>query len=320
MNIDLLREAIRPLDLTVPFIPSAEEQLYLNFYGLHFQHTMPTVEQYFGYIACNDQRIACHYFANHNATRTCFVVHGYMDHAGLFGKVIDYLLHRGCNVVAMDFPGHGLSTGTQASIDSFGDYVLVLRQCLEFFYQKTTTPWHVVAQSTGGAVVMDYLLSQQYDETTGPFDKVLLLAPLVRPKKWLSVRILHWLLKGFVSSIKRPFSANSHDADFVRFMQEEDPLQTKRMPLQWISAMLQWEKRFRTLSWSEMEILVVQGEGDQTVDWKHNLKIIQEKFPQAKQFRIKNARHHLAREDQHHFERVTQAADIYFDRRNTPRD
>ncbi len=320
MNIEQLRAELRPLDLSVDFSPGIEEAAYLDFYGVHFEQSIDNVKQYLGYIDCDQYKIACHYFANQQATRTCFVIHGYMDHVGLFGKVIDYLLHRGCNVVAFDLPGHGLSTGEPASINSFGEYVLVLRQCLDFFYQKTTAPWHVIAQSTGGAIVMDYLLSQQYDERTGPFDKVLLLAPLVRPAGWLKIKIAHALLKPFISSTKRNFAANSHDKAFLHFMQHEDPLQVKRMPVQWITAMLQWVKRFKQLSWNEMEILVVQGEGDTTVDWKYNLQAIRDKFPNFKQFRIKDAGHHLAREDGEYFERVIQAADIYFDRRKTPRD
>lgn len=319
MNIDQLRNELRPLDISVPFTPSDEELGYLDFYDIHFQKKIASVEQYLGYLSCNNFRIACHYFANHNASRTCFIVHGYTDHVGLFGKVINYLLHRGCNVVAIDLPGHGLSSGESASIDSFGDYVLVLRQCLEFFYQKVPAPWHAIGQSTGGAVVMDYLLSQQYDEQTGPFDKVLLLAPLVRPAGWQKIRVAHWILKGFVRGIKRGFSNNSHDEDFLHFVKHQDPLQPTRTSLAWISAMLQWNKRFKDLSWSDMEILIVQGEGDKTVDWKYNLAAIQNKFPQAKQFRIQDARHHLACESEPYFERVSQAADIYFDRRSSKR-
>lgn len=320
MNVDRLRNALRPLDLSVPFSPTAEECQYLDFYDIHFQQAIDSVDQYMGYLDSGEFKIACHYFANHGATRSCFIVHGYMDHSGLFGKIIEYLLQRGCNVVVFDLPGHGLSTGVPASVESFGDYVLALRQCLDFFYQKTATPWHVVAQSTGGAVVVDYLLSQQVDEDTGPFEKVLLLAPLVRPAAWLKVRLGHALLKNILSSIKRSFAPNSHDAAFMHFMQFEDPLQVKRMPVRWIGAMIEWEKRFRNLSWSDMEILVVQGEGDQTVDWKYNLQALRDKFPNMKQFRIKDAGHHLARESEAYFERVIQAADLYFERRKQSRD
>ena len=319
INIAKLRAEIKPLDLSQPYLPSVDEQVYLAFYGIDFQQSLESVAQHFGYLSSVDlsgkqQRIACHYFKNENAARTCFIVHGYMDHSGLYGKLIHYLLHRGCSVVMIDLPGHGLSTGEPATINSFGDYNLALRQCIDYFHQKTPAPWHIVGQSMGGAIVMDYLLSQQAEDK-GVFDKVLLLAPLVRPAGFLGVRLAHWTLKGFVTSIKRNFKINSHDADFVDFMMHKDPLQAKRIPVQWVTAMLQWQKRFQQLSWSEMEVLIIQGEGDKTVDWQFNLNCIRKKFPQAKQFRIKEARHHLAREDDYYFERVTQAADIYFDRR-----
>ena len=319
IDIEKLRDEIKPLDIGQPYIPSAEEKAYLAFYSINFQTSLEHVVQYFGHLPSIDlsgdqQRIACHYFENANAARTCFIVHGYMDHTGLYGKLIHYLLHRGCSVVMIDLPGHGLSTGAAATINSFGDYNLALRQCLDCFHQKTAAPWHVIAQSMGGAIIMDYLLSQQNDDT-GVFDKVLLLAPLVRPAGWFGVRLAHWTLKGFVSSIKRNFKINSHDMAFIDFMENKDPLQAKRIPVQWVTAMLQWEKRFQQLSWSEMEVLVIQGEGDETVDWRFNLECIRQKFPQSKQFRIKEARHHLVREDDYYFERVTQAADIYFDRR-----
>ena len=116
MNIEKLRSEMKPLDVSQPYIPSADEEAYLAFYGIDFQQSLAHVRQYFGHLPSIDlsakpQRIACHYFENINAARTCFIVHGYMDHTGLYGKLINYLLHRGCSVVMMDMPGHGLSSG-----------------------------------------------------------------------------------------------------------------------------------------------------------------------------------------------------------------
>ncbi|MBT8140087.1 MAG: alpha/beta hydrolase [Gammaproteobacteria bacterium] len=319
MNVVELKKQLRPLELDGAYSHSEQEKGYFDFYDINFSKKLDRVKHHLGYIKCNDYRIACHYFENAGAERTCFVVHGFMDHVGLFRKVIEYLLHRGCNVVMFEFPGHGLSSGKPASIDSFGDYVLVLRQVLEFFYKKVDTPWHVVAQSMGAAVVMDYLLSQQYDEDTGPFDKVLLLAPLVRPKKWRRARIGARVLRGWMPSIRRTFAINSHDKEFLRFVRTQDPLVIKRIPIKWITAMINWGRRFKELSWGENVLLVVQGDEDDTVDWRYNQKKIAEKFPKSRFMPIKGARHHLAHESDEYFQRVVQAADIYFERRSTPR-
>ena len=212
----------------------------------------------------------------------------------------------------------GLSDGKTATIQSFGEYVLVLRRCLEFFYKKVPSPWHVVAQSMGGAIVMDYLLSQQVDEESGPFERVLLLAPLLRPSNWLGVKLLRFLLRPLRTRVRRKFTDNSHDAEFVEQI-KNDPLASRYIPVAWVSALKHWIKRFHQLSWSQTEVLVVQGTGDGTVDWKYNLKVIGNKFPRAKFMQIKDARHHLVGESPAYFERVTQAADIYFDRRKNPR-
>ena len=50
MNVDRLRNALRPLDLSVPFSPTAEECQYLDFYDIHFQQAIDSVDQYMGYL------------------------------------------------------------------------------------------------------------------------------------------------------------------------------------------------------------------------------------------------------------------------------
>lgn len=320
MKIDQLKAATQPLDIESDRDHSALEREYFDYYDINFSAKLTQVNHYFGYLDCDKYRIACHYFKNAGATRTVFIVHGYTDHVGLYGKLINYFLHRGCCVVAMDLPGHGLSSGAAISIDSFGEYGIVLRHCLEYFYKKAPSPWHAVGQSMGGAIFMDYLLSQQLDEQTGPFDKVLLLAPLVRPTGWGMIKSLHWVLRGWVPSIKRKFSDESHDQAFNEFQRNKDPLQARRLPIKWVTAMIQWEKRFHDLSWGDNAILVLQGDADGTVDWKHNQSVIAQKFPKSRFMPIKGAKHHLARESDEYFQRVTQAADIYFERRRSPRD
>ena len=51
------------------------------------------------------------------------IVHGYLDHTGLYGHLIKQLLERQLTVVCFDLIGHGLSSGEPASIDSFDQYV-----------------------------------------------------------------------------------------------------------------------------------------------------------------------------------------------------
>ena len=42
--------------------------------------------------------------------------------------------------------------------------------------------------------------------------------------------------------------------------------------------------------------LVIQGQGDMTVDWRHNLGVLQAKFDQPELIILPEARHHLVNE------------------------
>lgn len=124
---------------------------------------------------------------------------------------------------------------------------------------------------------------------------MVLLAPLVRPKNWLQVRVAHQLLHRFVDHLPRKFAPNSSDGDFLKFLQT-DPLQSKILPVGWIGALKQWLPNFLRRPGQSRELLILQGDNDGTVDWKYNLKRLQQMFPSAVVHMIPGAGHHLANE------------------------
>lgn len=83
--------------------------------------------------------------------------------------------------------------------------------------EKVRQPWFAVGQSTGGAILIDYLLSNQHNQQTSEFRKVVLLAPLVRPAGWLGAKLLHSIAKPFISRWRRVFAENSSNSRFLRF-------------------------------------------------------------------------------------------------------
>lgn len=303
---------LQPLDLDQPFTADSRCQAYLDFYQLNFAAQMEHVNHQMGYIDSHPYKIACHYFSVQEPIKTCFIIHGYMDHSGLYYKIIDHLLQKNINVVAADLPGHGLSSGAQATINDFSTYYKTLRDVFHVFSQAVAQPCCLIGQSMGGAIVMDYLLQIPPREAKLSFSEVVLLAPLVRPKGWLGIRFAHALLASFTSSIKRNFSVNSHDKVFLDFLKYQDPFQTKRLSVQWVGAMLAWQKRFHQLTPSPINLTVVQGDDDQTVDWRFNVKAIARQFPNAAFCMIKDGRHHLAGENGVYFEQVLKAIDQHF--------
>lgn len=225
---------------------------------------------------------------------TLVILHGYYDHMGLYRHVVDWGLQMGFAVLACDLPGHGLSSGPRASINEFDEYQAMLRGLLhEAATLELPQPWHLLGQSTGAAIVLDYLLNQPEQAALG---RSILLAPLVRPRSWGWSRLSYEVMRRFVTQIPRTFSENSGDPEFLSFVQSNDPLQPDILPTAWVGALARWIPRIEGAAASRHSPLVVQGDADMTVDWQHNLAVLQRKFAAPEILRLPGARHHLVNE------------------------
>lgn len=309
MDVEAVKAILKPLNLSDTRVVSEAELEYYRFYGIDFEARRSDVNHFFGSLDLAGFDIACHYYELNQSTATCFILHGYYDHSALYKHMIDYCLSRNMSVVIYDLPGHGLSSGEPAAIKSFEDYQQVLQGVIEFFQPKVSGPSYVIGQSTGGAITMDYILSH----SDHPFEKAVLLAPLFKPVGWgLSARFVD-LIRPFISSMPRVFTSNSNDKEFVRFLEHDDPMQYRRLSLQWVSALKKWMKHFLSLNKSEQSVLIIQGKKDLTVDWRYNLPIIEQKFPQAQVVYINKGCHHLVCESQAVREEFYQAMDGYLE-------
>jgi lysophospholipase len=278
---------------------------YLAYYGLDFSSEFPAVRHSLGGCDSGDHRLAVQCWQLPGARDTIHLVHGYFDHTGLFGHLVRFALARGSNFVAFDLPGHGLSSGPRAEIDDFAEYrqaIADVLHCTRFL----DGPRHVIAQSTGGAAVMDFLQLE-----SPVFDRVVLLAPLVRPHAWGRVRLSHSLLHRFVDSVPRRFAENSQDANFLAFLRE-DPLQHDLIPVCWVGALRRWLKSFRKQPPCSLPLLVAQGDNDGTVDWRYNLREIRRLFPMAREVFIEGGRHHLVNESEGLREELLRRLEDYF--------
>lgn len=314
---DRLHQQIRPFSVAEPFVPGDAEQTYFHFYGIDFERKIPGVSHYFGHFSSGKYDIVAHYFsvdpqdpaAPKQSRGTCFLFHGYFDHAALFANLIEYCLRRRLNVVIYDLPGHGLSTGERVSIPSFSEYLVVMRDALKLFADIAPQPWHAIGQSTGGAMLMDYMLQ----ELAPGFEKVVLLAPLLRAAEWRWIRVAYWVGQKFLERVPRKFGVNSSYGPFMQFIEHEDPLQTRYISVRWVDALLRWESRFDYFAPVDKPILIIQGQRDTTVDWRFNIPAIRGKFPRAKYLPLRDAYHHLANESQEIRQKIEAAMDLYFD-------
>jgi alpha-beta hydrolase superfamily lysophospholipase len=316
-DIAELRASLPAIDFGIVSAPVGQLHTYCQFYGLDIDSLISDsaqiIQHSVGYFPAAGFRIACHHFQQEGARGSVFVLHGYYDHTGLYGHLIRYLLSKRLNVVAYDLPGHGLSTGAQASIDTFAQYGDVLAECLQRARAAfVPQPWHFVGQSTGATIIMDYCLRLENQAPEAP-SKVVLLAPLVHPRAWQRGQLLHTLLKHFVTGVRRDFADNSSDKEFLHFVRNVDPLQSRKLSARWVGGLKQWLRAFEQLPPSGLPVQVIQGAADTTVEWRYNLRRIQEKFPRADMHMLADARHHLVNESPAIRARLFQIMDAIFD-------
>lgn len=270
-------------------------QSYRTHYGLNFDSASA---HSLGIFESESYKIVCQYFAAASAKPrgTAFLLHGYFDHSGIYGNLIQHCLQLGFSVVIFDFPGHGLSSGPVASIDSFREYNQAFRNCLFAAQQQgVAQPWIAIGQSTGGAIIIDSLLENKLLDKFS-FQRLLVLGPLLRPQRWSRSRLFFAISRWFVPASVRKFSNNSHDQEFLQFLRQDDSLQSQYLLRNWILAMIDYQRRFARSAGSDEKLYIIQGTGDGTVDWQYNLPKILEKFPASKTYLIDDAYHHLINE------------------------
>lgn len=242
-----------------------------------------------------DARIVAQAFCPSSAHSCALLCHGYYDHVGLYGYLIEYLLSRGVAVITFDQLGHGLTSGERVAIGGFDEYVAATDAVLASAKRLglvAEAPSHWLGQSMGAAVLLEYFQQHKVTQVEG---EIVLLAPLVRPYAWPINRWVFALVKLVVAERRRTLGNNADNPDF-HALQRNDPLQAHVLPVRWVQAMVNWFERFERYPASPLAPKIIQGYADRTVSWRHNLKVMRQRYPDAAVRILPAARHHLVNE------------------------
>jgi alpha-beta hydrolase superfamily lysophospholipase len=311
MAFAALHSVLEPLTFSIEEdseVTNPELKEYLEFYSIDFAKHYD-VSHRMGNISAEGFDIATHYWHFKAARGTVYIFHGHFDHVGLYGHIIRWCLSEHYNVVAIDFPGHGLSTGKRASIESFDQYGAILTTLVALCSKKLRSPHYCIGQGTGAAAIMNMM----WVHGKRPFAKMAFLAPLVRPQDWSKGNFKYFLDRIFSRTVKRRFVVNSGDDEFIKFVRTKDSLQSKRIPVKWITAMKQWAAAFPSRPTEIISPLVIQGTNDITMDWKYNTKQVAARFPNGTVKYLVAANHHLANETEGLRNKILQEIKAYFD-------
>ncbi|MBP1932749.1 alpha/beta hydrolase [Ammoniphilus resinae] len=281
---------------------SKEIMDYLKYYQLDIEG----IEYNYGFTRYVGEKIFVQSFKPASPKATVFLIHGYLDHTGTLKNVIHHLTKKQYHVISFDLPGHGLSSGTRASIDNFTIYYSVFQHLLGICHQ-VKGPVHLIAHSTGSSVAMEYLFRQD-----SIFSKIIFICPLVRCKPWHLSKMGYVLFNPFLKEMNRVFRQNSSDLDFQEFI-KNDPLQNRKVALRWIGALIDWNKTLMDRSRVKDELLVIQGDKDSTVDWKYNLQFIKKRFTNSSISLIHGGNHQLLNEEKTILDRVFLTIDHYME-------
>lgn len=266
---------------------------YRTFYQLDAISDPSDVQHRIGTISSGNYRLAVQYWLPEKALATVLVVHGYYDHLGLYRHVIRYFLEQGYAVLGFDLPGHGLSSGARAVIHDFDEYGQTIHDVMRIAREHLPPIELGFGQSTGCTAWMNYLMAG----FPTPVERLILLSPLLRPHRWQQQgRWVYAILHRWIRSVPRTFQANSADREFLQFCRKKDPLQPRLLTVAWVGAMKNWLERFATQPPIGTPALILQGQQDNTVDWRFNIPQILRKMPHAQLHYIGEARHHLANE------------------------
>ena len=281
---------------SLPDSHGPQQDAYFRYYKLNFPQAR---HHHCGFLSLGEFTIPVHYWRRGDEAGkpsmkgTALIVHGYYDHVGLYSSLIDFCLSQGLDVIAYDLPGHGLADGDPAAIQDFQQYDAVFTGLLSQIQANVPGTVFAFGQSTGGAILINYLLKHGIHADNNPFTDVVLLAPLVRPKGWHKARLLHPIVSPVITHLKRGAVDSSTDLQFIEFVGKKDPLQAGKLSVQWVGAMLKWVRFIEAQPASKVAPMIVQGDHDETVDWEHNMQVLLKKFPQRELAMIPDGRHHL---------------------------
>ena len=291
-----------------PFPHPGDGPADLAAYRILYDLDLPAgVRHEVGSVRVRGEDVVVQRIAPAEARGTLVCVHGLFDHAGLWRHQVRWALRRGLCVVLLDLPGHGLSTGERAYVESFEHYVDALEAALVAVKDRLPRPLIGLGQSTGCSVLMQAVLDAARTEAV--FDDLVLLAPLVRPVGDRLGRPLLPVLGALVPRLPRVAYGNTSDAAYNRFQRDADPLQARSLPTSWVKAMARWSGAFDALPPSELAPLVVQGTADRVVEWRGNLPRIAGRFREPEVVMLEGARHNLMNELPDYRARIEAALD-----------
>ena len=216
------------------------------------------------------------------------VAHGYGEHSGRYGNLVEAMVPRGFALYALDHRGHGRSEGPRGHVGRFAEFIADLHAFrVRVEEGQRGKPLVVLGHSMGGLIAVRYLLSHASGVTgavlSSPAFGILNEPP--RALRWVA-RILSWIAPraSFQSNVEPELL--SRDADVGRAY-AEDPLVHRRASVRFYTE-FKWAIRDAHERAAEivLPILVLQAGDDRLVDARATESFVQKVGSERKEFQL----------------------------------
>lgn len=191
------------------------------------------------------------------------VVHGFGEHSGRYGNVVNRFVPKGYAVYAPDMRGHGRSPGQRGHLDHFAQVRGDLRAFLDLVHREEAgRPVFLLGHSLGGLIVLNYALHDPSGLVGVVASGALLSQPGVSPILLSLSRLLSRVWPRLSLNVGLDATALSHDQAVVDAY-VHDPLVhgkgTPRLSTE-ITAAIEWTQA-HAADWA-LPLLMVHGGAD----------------------------------------------------------
>ena len=202
---------------------------------------------------------------------TVLIVHGYAGNIRGFRYIAHELLRQGYSVAALSLPGHGLAGGERGDIENFDNYGVVVDDFIKILKDHNLNPEYAIGHSTGCSSLMIYNQNYGWD-----FKNVVFIAPLIQSRGYYPAVVTRFLTKPFIKQINTKWSG---------------PLAVQVFPMHWFDQLIKWNKKLKKYNVKDDNILLLQGEKDEVVRWKNNIKSINNLYPNTEIIKYQQGSH-----------------------------
>ncbi len=224
------------------------------------------MEQHTEYINSKDgTQLFCRMQAHPEAPAALLFIHGFGEHSGRYGHVLDHFFARGYDVAAFDYRGHGRAQGRRGHIGSFREYFDDVDAFIRWAMARTTGDrrLYLVGHSLGGLIASAYVLEQPEG-----IDGVILSSPFLGLKlkvptiKVFAGHALSRLVPTFSMPAGVPTEYLSTDPEVGRAYQA-DPLIGTVATARWFTEAMTWQENvLRKASAIRVPMLLLQAGDD----------------------------------------------------------